>query len=314
LRNALCLALGQLDLNGLQPNKFTPTSNALKGLVNLTERRKYELKNPLSPFLKLRKLLVHLNNDASSQDIHSLRTHARRVEMVIAALRLGHKNRFRKLLKTVKPLRKVAGAARDMDVLTSTVFALSQNHSDDSLVRLATHLGQLRKKSAGELLDLVAAKHKNARRILKRYSQLLRKRFQKEQANAIFTSAAVTLAAKLSRWPEFSENNIHAFRIKVKELRYMLQLSPNTDGTYLDTLRHIKDKIGDWHDWHKLAEIAADTLDPEMDRKLLMRIEKTGNRKLLLALSAANSMRQQSGSSVSIHRVIRRGGPEAIRA
>jgi hypothetical protein len=49
--------------------------------------------------------------------------------------------------------------------------------------------------------------------------------------------------------------------LKVKELRYVLQLSEDAQKQQLvNKLGAVKDAIGEWHDWEELIAIAANAL------------------------------------------------------
>lgn len=247
-----------------------------------------------NPLRQLRKSLKRLPDDPSAESVHALRTRARRVEAVSSALIDHHKKKTRKLLKAVKPVRKAAGEVRDMDVLIANLLSMPHDQGGDSLVRLVEHLGKMRTESARNLLDLLAAKQKHANQYLKRYSKLAGKWLAKGNGNSTVPGEApIALAAELGRWPNFTANNIHPFRIKVKELRYMLQLSADVDSKLLRSLDKVKDRIGGWHDWHELEQIAASVLNPRADRNLLVRIKQTERRKLTLAIAAANALREK---------------------
>ena len=73
----------------------------------------------------------------------------------------------------------------------------------------------------------------------------------------------MSLIDELNRWPEFNAENLHAFRIKVKELRYVLQLAKDPDLKFVNALGKVEDQIGDWHDWQQLAEIAGECAQPQ---------------------------------------------------
>src|SRR5205085_7992845 len=101
------------------------------------------------------------------------------------------------------------------------------------------------------------------------------------------------LITELSHWPDLNENNLHLFRIRIKELRYMLQLSQPADTRLVDALGEVKDTIGEWHDWVELLKIAGKVLDPRSDRDVLTDIERIGNEKLQVALAAATRVRER---------------------
>ena len=81
------------------------------------------------------------------------------------------------------------------------------------------------------------------------------------------------------------------FRIRIKELRYMLQLSDEANQALIGSLEAVKDAIGEWHDWVELLKIARDVLDAEADGGNLKRLEKIVNERLESAVAAANQLR-----------------------
>lgn len=266
-----------------------------------------ELDRLQEPLRKLRKSLKKLKKDPPPEDVHKLRTRARHIEAIAPALTSGEKKKTRRLLKSIKPVRKAAGSVRDMDVLTGNALSLPKNSHSASLVRLVEQLGTTRKKSAGELLETVGEQRKAARQVLKKYAKLVdasingngksngkRARSPVDGQPARNAQAAIQgLREELSRWPALSEGNIHPFRLKVKELRSILQLFPDSDPELVAALGKVKDQIGDWHDWQQLSGFARTALDAREDRALLEQIEQTGERKLEDALAEAGALRKR---------------------
>ena len=264
------------------------------------------------PLRKLRKSLRNLPADPQPEQVHRLRTRSRQIEAAAAALSPAGEKLTRRLLKSIKPLRKAAGSVRDMDVLAAKAIAFAQepgqdpgqNLHRDGLARLVEHLQQSRKKSAAGLLAVVDQRKKAARRNLKLYAKQIEgaqdsasaARGAERQAQA----AAAQLTAELDRWPALSARNLHSFLLKVKALRSVLQLLSGTDGelagdpfgnSLIGALGTVKDKIGEWHDWRQLATAAADALDPQQQRELLTAIKKIVRQKLHEALAAADAIR-----------------------
>jgi CHAD domain-containing protein len=89
------------------------------------------------------------------------------------------------------------------------------------------------------------------------------------------------------------------FRIRIKELRYMLQLSDEADQTLMGSLGAVKDAIGEWHDWGELLRIAKKVLDAEADRGNLKHLEKIVKEELESALAAAKMLRKRYFDSVA---------------
>lgn len=267
-----------------------------------------ELDRVEKPLRKMRKLLKSLPADPAPADVHKLRTATRRIEAAAGALTDTDRKDTRRLLKALKPVRKAAGSVRDMDVLTRNLLELPQNGTRESLLRLVEHLGNARQESAGELLDTVDRQRKAARRQIKKYERLVesvaesvavgKKPVQRAVARTFDSengsdSAADRLIAELIHWPALNAENFHPFRLKVKELRYVLQLFPQADQGFVNALGNVKDGIGDWHDWQQLQEIAREVLDAQKDRELLEQIEKKIQQKFTRALSAANALRRR---------------------
>ena len=46
----------------------------------------------------------------------------------------------------------------------------------------------------------------------------------------------MNVVRELGEWPPLDASNIHAFRLKVKELRYILQLSADADSGLVEAL------------------------------------------------------------------------------
>jgi CHAD domain-containing protein len=209
----------------------------------------------------------------------------------VAALVMDQEEPSRLLVKAIKPVRKAAGKVRDMDVLMRNVLTLSNDHGSEALVRLLEHLAKVRIKSVRKLRAVIRAQESDARRLLKKSSRLMRKKLKKESTSMDGVAAPQILITELSHWPELNAENLHLFRIRIKELRYMLQLNPQPDEKLVEALGEVKDSVGEWHDWVQLVKIAQKVLDPRSDRTILKHIENTGNQKFESALATAMRVR-----------------------
>lgn len=249
------------------------------------------------PVRSLRKGLKSLPKDPAPAQVHKLRTGARHMETLAAALMPADAHKTRRLLKSIKPLRKAAGGVRDMDVMTENALKLAETPGHDSLARLVTYLGSTRQQSAAELVDAVEQKRKAARRGLKRFAKSVQSVQESEyrvvELDGDVRAAAEKLRSELSRWPALNAGNIHRFRLKIKELRSLLQLEQNSDAGMLRALANAKNKIGDWHDWHQLKEVAREILNAQEDRVLLTEIDQAEMKKLEEALTSSNTLRRK---------------------
>jgi CHAD domain-containing protein len=147
-------------------------------------------------------------------------------------------------------------------------------------------------EGARKLVEAVKEDGTDARDRLDRFSRQIDRHLKaKAGGHYLQTDAAMRLMDELSRWPQFSVENLHAFRIKMKELRYVLQLTEAAEPKFVTALEKVKARIGDWHDWLELRRIAGEVLDLRKHRAVLEEIEEIGKGKLKLALAAARAVR-----------------------
>ena len=258
-----------------------------------------EFDNVRRPIRQLRKLLKSLPSNPLVKDVQELRKRARRLETIITAYMPDKKKRNRRLLKTLKPVFKAAGVVRDMDVMTTKARGLGSRRRNDSVTPLLEHLQAMRIESAGKLFEQVSRHGKAARRRLKEFSSEIEERFERKNAqraadttgNQLHVDAANKLMEELRDWPALDAENLHAFRIKVKELRIVLKLAEAAKPDFADALEKVKDQIGDWHDWQQLRMIAENVLDRRENRTTLEKIEAMESSKLEQALADAQAMR-----------------------
>jgi CHAD domain-containing protein len=222
-------------------------------------------------------------------------------------LRLDSKRNERRLLRGLARVRKRAGKVRDMDVLTGHSTSLHIDKDQDCLVQLVEHLGSARYRHAKKLSLEMRKSGPSLRKRLKRASARLEKLIPdgknndrgKKSSGAQTEVAAeaaafvLKLAADLENPPTLNKNNLHPYRLKVKELRNVLQLADNPgDQAFIDTLGEVKDAVGEWHDWEELIAIADNLLDHGPGCKLLPELKTISARNYERALSLANKMRK----------------------
>ena len=263
-----------------------------------------ELERARKAVRELNKTLKNLPSDSSPppKQVHNLRTASRRVEAIAAALAQVEGGESRRALKTIEPIRKAAGGVREMDVLLANARRLARTSAGDSLTRLVEHLQRARQQNAVVLRRALARRRVAARESLKQYSRFIRSALDSRKSTASANglpahwhegvhAAAMNVVRELGEWPPFNAENIHAFRLKVKVLRYILQLSGDANSALEETLGNVQRRIGDWHDWQQLEEIAGQLLSMERDGALLTRISAISSRKFHQALKAANTLR-----------------------
>ena len=234
----------------------------------------------------------------SSKAIHDLRTGAHRVETTFTTLGLRSKKTVKRLLRDMGNVRKRAGKVRDMDVLTANALTIKPEGEQDCLVQLLEFLGAKRNTSARKLRSTIQKAGGRLRRDLKRNSKRVEKLLRTTESNPTETDAisatlanAIKLSSDLNRPSRLNRDNLHPYRLKVKELRDILQLSDRAeDLEFVKKLGEVKDAIGEWHDWEELLAISKQTLD-HSNCNLIKQLMTTSHAKYDHALSLTNQLR-----------------------
>jgi CHAD domain-containing protein len=247
-----------------------------------------------------------------SKAVHDLRTSIRSLETAFSTLGLDAKKRSRRLLKDLRTIRKGAGKVRDMDVLTADVLSLQPNGEQDCTIQLLEHLGAERKKFATQLRRLVDHADARMRRRLKHDVQCVEGLLRDAQANPQRSDVppktlarTIQLAAELQEPVRFNSKNLHPYRLKVKELRDVLQLSNvKSDAAFLKELNSVKDAIGEWHDWEQLIAIAVSTLDHGASCGVIKQLKSTSSIHYRQAMVAARRLRSRSSRQWSATRAL----------
>jgi CHAD domain-containing protein len=179
-----------------------------------------ETKSLERPLRKLRKALKDFPKVPAPEEVHALRTSARRVEAAIQAFQLERKAVVADLFKLLKPIHRTAGTVRDMDVLVGFSSTLTHSAQDDCLISLLEDLAHRRRKAAAKLHRATVARRRQTRKSLKRCIRLLEDAVRPPEANeSSFQNGsnivAHRLTTELKEWPQLTATNLHDFRLKV---------------------------------------------------------------------------------------------------
>jgi CHAD domain-containing protein len=249
-----------------------------------------------------RRVMKFLRNNSkrpSPDAIHDLRTSTRSLETTFTTLGLDSKGNVKRLLRDLRYVRKGAGKVRDMDVLTANVLRVKQHGEQDCLVRLLEYLGAERNRYARKLRRVIETNTPKLRRNLKRNSKRVERILEEainNPAGSDATSAtmakAIRIASDLNSPAHLKRDNLHPYRLKVKELRNVLQLSDRAGGeAFVETLGEVKDAVGDWHDWEELIRVASQVLNHCTSCKLIRRLKAISNARYENALSLTSRLR-----------------------
>jgi CHAD domain-containing protein len=206
-----------------------------------------------------------------------------------------------------------------MDVLTSDVLQIEHEAEQDCLIQLIEYLGAKRNKDASKLRRLIKARGSRLwgrlERSFKRVDKMLRRSSSNpSDSDAIRTTMGkvIQLSTELHEPKRLTRKNLHPYRLKVKELRNILQLSEQPgDPAFYEKLGEVKDAIGDWHDWEELLKIAKQRLDHGPSCRFMRQVRETTDLKYQRALSLAAELRSHYLKPVTI-REQRRPSPIAV--
>lgn len=229
-----------------------------------------ELERARKALRELSKTLKSLPMDPPPSEVHKLRTTTRRVEAIVSVLAQLEGKESRRLLKSIEPVRKAAGGVREMDVMISNARKLARQATgdslarlpgdsvarfrDDSVARLIDQLQIARLQNSAELRRAIGRGRDSARENLTEYIRLVRAESARAKRSAStkgsaendgIHTAASNVLRELGEWPPLNAENIHQFRLKVKMLRYILQLSADANPRLADALGNVQRRIGD---------------------------------------------------------------------
>jgi CHAD domain-containing protein len=251
----------------------------------------------------LRKILKKAPKRMSPDETHKLRTRTRRLESVLEALSRDLKAGEHRLLRELTQIRRLTGKVRDMDVFSTHLATTAFKSDTQSLVLLFEYLGAKRYHHARKLHDWMKRKGPSARRRLKkmssRWESLVAKKGRATVSDATLDADAMasarTLSAALATPPNLQPSNLHEYRMKIKDLRDVLQSVEHAErhNRFIEALGRSKDAIGEWHDWEELVRIAAKVLKREKTTQLLGELRKISQQKYEHALSVTNKMRDE---------------------
>jgi CHAD domain-containing protein len=250
---------------------------------------------------KVRNFLKTPPKNPTPDQIHEVRTGTRRLEAALDTLHIKKKRATKKSLqRELERIRERCGKLRDMDVPTAHAMSVTPEESErECLVHLLEYLGANRYWHARKLRKTTkkygAALRKDLAKLAKKVDKLSARK--EGNGRGLVTdwqnvSALKELAAELQSPARLDKNNLHPYRLKVKELRYAMQLSEEAQHDELVArLGRVKDAIGQWHDWEELVEIATEIIGHGPQSKLLRQLKRISEEKCEKALDITDEMR-----------------------
>ena len=118
--------------------------------------------------------------------------------------------------------------------------------------QLDDHFKQRRKKAEKKLVAQIAARAIRLRKL----SDVLGDQFAASAPEFGASSLALWIAGLTAGYTEFTEENLHAFRKRIRQMRYLIEAFHSSDRMVRQVarmLRSLQVAIGTWHDWDALA-------------------------------------------------------------
>ena len=235
-----------------------------------------ELERVRKALRELGKSLESLHGDSAPKDVHKLRTASRRVEAIAGVLRAADGKKSRRLVKAIEPVRKAAGGVRDMDVLLTDARRLARYCDGESLNRLVAHLKTARQQNAAEMQHALHHRRKAILEDLKEYPKFVASVAKHAQRS---DEQAGTGAGRNQQHRH--EHDARARRLEAPRCResacvpaegkaaalHSCNWTHEADTGLVEALGEVQRRVGDWHDWHQLEEIAHGVLDARRRRR-----------------------------------------------
>lgn len=230
---------------------------------------------------KFMALLPEVLAEDGADPVHDLRVWSRRLQQVVVALSPDPlPEEARTMVRALKRARRALGVWRDCDVLIDLLERKLRRLRNPAERRAWEKVRDFALKKRER--EMRRARRKLANRKLFTLAQCARRLADAawpEGDGAAAPDPAAMLAAAVSegyaRWRDalararetLAAQDVHAFRIETKRLRYRIELVRDLGDegaeTALASLRALQNGLGQWHDHGELARLAAEALaDP----------------------------------------------------
>ena len=296
------------------PIELGPASASIDAQQSLTRLLRKQVK-------KFVALVPQLHADVDPKIIHDVRVCSRRLQQAIDALfPKPRSGKVRRLRRAARRVRRALGEWRNCDVLIDSV-ARQRRHTRHPAKRQAwafigDYLAQKRSKEIARgckklLRENIAGYAARVERLISQASaesaDILMQRLGDGVQEAWSAWQSALARAQESR----AVNDLHAFRIATKVLRYRTELLYDVGATplkrQLKWLAKVQDAVGVWHDRQVFHRTVAEAL-----ARAEVLLNETETVRLLLA-ELANDGRRQAGEIEKIFRLALEHAPTPPR-
>ena len=172
--------------------------------------------------------------------------------------------------KRASRLRQALGSVREHDVWMTKLSGLRGSFDDapayvprtarntlHQVERIEERLARKRRSAAKRLIAHIEKRHEVLLSVADDMANVVG-----ESAHETDGSEAPALVEQFvaisAEFPEFNEDNLHDFRKRIKNVRYLADLHSDDARCVriASQLKRVQDAIGEWHDWQILAQTA----------------------------------------------------------
>ena len=223
-----------------------------------------------------RKLLAQCARKPSRGSVHALRSLTLRLQVGMEhslreqAANSAAARAFQHWCKDAKKLRKALEPVRDADVHLARLKSLRGNGKATEgekqlsprrireIDKLEDRLRRQRKVRINKLMSAIGSRGKRLNRLSKELEAALSPHMP-SKAHSTVPEALRIFAELTNELPSLDAENLHAYRKRLKQARYLVEISATVDPLakrLAAAFRRIHYAAGEWHDWHELARKA----------------------------------------------------------
>jgi len=269
-------------------------------------------------FRKLDRDVEKLAAKQHADAVHSFRTTTRRLQTLLEELVPERTRKQKKLLKTLRGIRRQAGKVRDLDVQLAALRSLRVPLEPRRKTKLLQELIELRATLEKKLRKRLT---RQAAREIRRLLKKAEKEIECKRSLDPLEMAREVLSRGAAPAGPLTEDALHHCRLLVKRARYTAEFAPESAAAteFIAQLKRLQDILGNWHDWLALTRTAAERLGSVNQSPLVAVLHNVTGGKMRNAVAAVTaSPALQRGPKAVPSRAVRKvetkpGRPAARR-
>ena len=223
-----------------------------------------------------RELLERCGRKPTRKRVHALRVATLRIQAEVEddlndLPRASHEAqsmlRFGKL---AHKLRDALGSVRELDVWIGKLLKLLESHHQTTgyvprstretsrqIERLEQRLTKKRERAGAKLVAEIEKRRDDLLLVSRHVEKAAGERGHEAHGEQAF-KLLKEFAGIVAEYPVFDEGNLHEFRKKIKNIRYVAEIhGANPEcGLIAAQMKKAQTAIGEWHDWQVLAQTA----------------------------------------------------------